>query len=203
MIRGVGFLANLCLFRGELHRVWWGQGCAMGSEGCNLHYLLDSVDAGGHWTKGSWKMGRRQRFVKLTNFPDSEFRLLEAAEGNWTVRKSTMREQQQNLMSRLLVSWTAMTKSAKNKKSTFTKPSEKTMKTRINTRYYITWTEIVSVDDATYVCPAPFTGTWFWSFVDSVLCRSGASVSRPAGHNSGRSWPNLGSADTRKSTWSS
>jgi hypothetical protein len=76
----------------------------MGSEGCNLHYLLDSVDAGGHWTKGSWKMGRRQRFVKLTNFPDSEFRLLEAAEGNWTVRKSTMREQQQNLMSRLLVS---------------------------------------------------------------------------------------------------
>jgi hypothetical protein len=40
-------------------------------------------------------MGRRQRFVKLTNFPDAEFRLLETTEGNWAVHKSTMSEQQQ------------------------------------------------------------------------------------------------------------
>jgi hypothetical protein len=40
-------------------------------------------------------MGHRQRFVKLTNFPDTEFRLVETTEGNWTVHKSTMSEQQQ------------------------------------------------------------------------------------------------------------
>lgn len=53
-------------------------------------------NTGGHWTKGSWKMGHRQRFVNFTNFPEAEIRLLEErAGGRWVVYKSKMKEQQQ------------------------------------------------------------------------------------------------------------
>jgi Glycosyl transferase family 90 len=50
---------------------------------------------GGHWTKGSWKMGHRQRFVNFTNSPEAEIRLLKRkTDGSWIAYKSTMSEQQ-------------------------------------------------------------------------------------------------------------
>jgi Glycosyl transferase family 90 len=49
---------------------------------------------GGHWTKGSWRMGHRQRFVNLTNSPDAEIRLLQNPTGTkWTVHSAKMSEQ--------------------------------------------------------------------------------------------------------------
>lgn len=48
---------------------------------------------GGHWTKGSWSMGHRQRFVNFTNFPEADTVLLQKSkEGKWTAHKSTVRE---------------------------------------------------------------------------------------------------------------
>ncbi|KAL5330365.1 hypothetical protein ACEPPN_003892 [Leptodophora sp. 'Broadleaf-Isolate-01'] len=48
---------------------------------------------GGHWTKGSWRMGHRQRFVNFTNSASEEILLLkESTPGYWTDYKSVMGE---------------------------------------------------------------------------------------------------------------
>jgi hypothetical protein len=48
---------------------------------------------GGHWTRGSWRMGHRQRFVNFTNTPSAGVEILlskESSPGNWVLYNSTM-----------------------------------------------------------------------------------------------------------------
>lgn len=46
---------------------------------------------GGHWTKGSWKMGHRQRFVNFTNSADEEITLLKRSDPDkWTAYRTKM-----------------------------------------------------------------------------------------------------------------
>ena len=48
---------------------------------------------GGHWTKSSWKMGHRQRFVNFTNSPEADIVLLkESSPAQWTAYNSKMNQ---------------------------------------------------------------------------------------------------------------
>jgi hypothetical protein len=53
-------------------------------------------NTGGHWTRGSWKMGHRQRFVNFTNFSEAEILILQKThERKWMAYTVKMSEQQQ------------------------------------------------------------------------------------------------------------